>query len=186
VRGNKAAARLAGAARALKARRAGHRAEAATTPCGSSTRRKRQQEAAADTVHLELTIAKRAYKLARVNGLVSRIPDFPRIRNLRVRPHHRCGGALPRAHRWFDDLVSGRSASMVEIGNREGVGKRYVSRNDSLGFPRTPARPARSRWMPCVRTWVSRRGLENANARPTGCMARIEQCVWVPEQEREI
>jgi site-specific DNA recombinase len=32
--------------------------------------------------------------------------------------------AMARAHRWFDDLVSGRSASMVEIGKREGVGKR--------------------------------------------------------------
>jgi hypothetical protein len=33
--------------------------------------------------------------------------------------------ATRRAHRWFDDLVSGRAASMIEIGNREGVGKRY-------------------------------------------------------------
>jgi site-specific DNA recombinase len=42
--------------------------------------------------------------------------------------------AAARAHRWFDDLVSGRSASMVEIGKREGVGKRYVSRMIRLAF----------------------------------------------------
>ena len=42
--------------------------------------------------------------------------------------------ATARAHRWFDDLVSGRSASMVEIGKREGVGKRYVSRMIRLAF----------------------------------------------------
>jgi hypothetical protein len=42
--------------------------------------------------------------------------------------------ATARAHRWFHDLVSGRSASMVEIGKREGVGKRYVSRVIRLAF----------------------------------------------------
>jgi site-specific DNA recombinase len=42
--------------------------------------------------------------------------------------------ATARAHRWFNDLVSGRSASMVEIGRREGVGKRYVSRMIRLAF----------------------------------------------------
>jgi site-specific DNA recombinase len=42
--------------------------------------------------------------------------------------------AVARAHRWFDDLVTGRSASMVEIGRREGVGKRYVSRMIRLAF----------------------------------------------------
>ena len=42
--------------------------------------------------------------------------------------------ATARAHRWFDDLVLGRSASMVEIGKREGVGKRYVSRMIRLAF----------------------------------------------------
>jgi len=44
----------------------------------------RQLEATADTVHLELGVAKRAYKLAHADGLVSRVPDFPRIGNLRV------------------------------------------------------------------------------------------------------
>ena len=42
--------------------------------------------------------------------------------------------ATARARRWFDDLVSGRAASMVEIGHREGVGKRYVSRMIRLAF----------------------------------------------------
>jgi site-specific DNA recombinase len=42
--------------------------------------------------------------------------------------------ATARAHRWFDDLVSRRSASMVEIGKREGVGNRYVSRMMRLAF----------------------------------------------------
>ena len=42
--------------------------------------------------------------------------------------------ATARAHRWFDDLVSGRATSMAEIGQREGVGKRYVSRMIRLAF----------------------------------------------------
>jgi hypothetical protein len=33
---------------------------------------------------------------------------------------------------------------------------------------------------------VSRVPAINANTRATGCMARIEQCVVVPEQEREL
>jgi site-specific DNA recombinase len=42
--------------------------------------------------------------------------------------------ATARAHRWFDDLVSNRAASMAEIGQRDGVGKRYVSRMIRLAF----------------------------------------------------
>ena len=42
--------------------------------------------------------------------------------------------ATARARCWFDDLVSGRAASMVAIGQREGVGKRYVSRMIRLAF----------------------------------------------------
>ena len=41
---------------------------------------------------------------------------------------------IARAHRWFDDLVSGRAASMVEIGKREKVDKRYISRVVRLAF----------------------------------------------------
>src|ERR1700737_2361080 len=36
--------------------------------------------------------------------------------------------AVARAHCWFDDLVSGRCGSMVEVARRDGVGKQYVSR----------------------------------------------------------
>jgi hypothetical protein len=41
---------------------------------------------------------------------------------------------IARAHCWFDDLLSGRSASTVEIGKREAVGNRYVSRIIPLAF----------------------------------------------------
>ena len=41
---------------------------------------------------------------------------------------------IARAHCWFGDLVSGHAASMVEIGKREKVGKRYVSRIIRLAF----------------------------------------------------
>src|SRR5208282_5879404 len=36
--------------------------------------------------------------------------------------------AVARANQWLTELLSGRSRSLVEIGKREGVGKRYVSR----------------------------------------------------------
>ena len=42
--------------------------------------------------------------------------------------------AVARAHCWFDDLVSGRCQSMVEIARRNGVGKQYVSRLIRLAF----------------------------------------------------
>ena len=41
---------------------------------------------------------------------------------------------IARAHCWFDDLISGRAASMVEIAKREKVGKSYVSRVIRLAF----------------------------------------------------
>jgi site-specific DNA recombinase len=41
---------------------------------------------------------------------------------------------LARAHCWFDDLVSGRCGSMVEIAKCNGVGKQYVSRLIRLAF----------------------------------------------------
>jgi integrase len=77
--------RLAEAARSRKARLAGHRAEDCNYAVWLKYADERQQEAAIDTVHLELGVAKRAYKLAHASGVVSRIPDFPRIGNLRVR-----------------------------------------------------------------------------------------------------
>jgi site-specific DNA recombinase len=42
--------------------------------------------------------------------------------------------AIAPANQWLADLLSGRSSSLVEIGNREGVGKRYVSRIVRLAF----------------------------------------------------
>ena len=36
-------------------------------------------------MHFELSIARRAYVLARAAGLVRSVPDFPQIRNLHVR-----------------------------------------------------------------------------------------------------
>jgi hypothetical protein len=42
--------------------------------------------------------------------------------------------AVARANHWLAELLSGRSSSLVEIGRREGVGKRYVSRIIRLAF----------------------------------------------------
>jgi site-specific DNA recombinase len=42
--------------------------------------------------------------------------------------------AVARAHRWFDDLVSGRAKLMVEIAAREGIQKHYVSQLIRLAF----------------------------------------------------
>jgi hypothetical protein len=42
--------------------------------------------------------------------------------------------AIARAHRWFDDLVAGRVASMAQIGTREGVPKNYGSWLIRLAF----------------------------------------------------
>ena len=42
--------------------------------------------------------------------------------------------AVARANQWLTELLSGHSESLVEIGRREGVGKRYVSRIIRLAF----------------------------------------------------
>jgi site-specific DNA recombinase len=42
--------------------------------------------------------------------------------------------AVARAHWWFDDLVSGRCRSIVEIAKGNGVGKQYVGRLIRLAF----------------------------------------------------
>lgn len=41
---------------------------------------------------------------------------------------------MGRARCWFDDLISGRAASMAAIGKRERVGKTYVSRIIRFAF----------------------------------------------------
>ena len=42
--------------------------------------------------------------------------------------------AVARANQWLAELLSRRSSSLAEIGKREGVGKRYVSRIIRLAF----------------------------------------------------
>jgi site-specific DNA recombinase len=42
--------------------------------------------------------------------------------------------AVVRAHRWFDELVYGRAASLAEIAQRAGVTARYVRRLLRLAF----------------------------------------------------
>ena len=41
---------------------------------------------------------------------------------------------IARAHCWFDELASGRAASMMEIGRLEKIGKRHVSEMIRLAF----------------------------------------------------
>jgi site-specific DNA recombinase len=41
---------------------------------------------------------------------------------------------IGRGRCWFEDLLSGRAHSMVDIGKREKVGKRYVSRVIRFAF----------------------------------------------------
>ena len=41
---------------------------------------------------------------------------------------------IVRAHKWFNDLVSGRVHNMAEIASKEGVDKSYVSRVVNLAF----------------------------------------------------
>ncbi|MXN66513.1 resolvase [Stappia sp. GBMRC 2046] len=42
--------------------------------------------------------------------------------------------ALARAHKWFDDLVTGRAASLAQIAKAEGVTDRYISHLLPLAF----------------------------------------------------
>jgi hypothetical protein len=42
--------------------------------------------------------------------------------------------AVGRAHQWLTELLSGRAGSLIEIGQREGIGKPYVSRIIRLAF----------------------------------------------------
>jgi len=51
-----------------------------------------------------------------------RVPDAPLLK------------AIARAHRWFQELVSGRATSLAAIASREGVTDRYVARLIRLAF----------------------------------------------------
>jgi len=84
VRGRKVA-RLASAAHSLKKRLAGYRAQACDYSVWVKYAAERELEVARDTVHLELTIARSAFRLARAKGMVSSVPEFPTIGNLHVR-----------------------------------------------------------------------------------------------------
>jgi site-specific DNA recombinase len=42
--------------------------------------------------------------------------------------------AVARAHRWFDELSTGKSRSLPEIARREGLAVRYVGRLIRLAF----------------------------------------------------
>ena len=42
--------------------------------------------------------------------------------------------AVARAHRWFDEISTGKASSLAEIAAREGLGVRYISRVIRLAF----------------------------------------------------
>jgi integrase len=81
----KSVARMARAGKALRATFEGCRAEQIDAGAWRKFVTEREKEAARDTVNYELSIAKRAYRLALSDGLVRSVPVFPPIRNLHVR-----------------------------------------------------------------------------------------------------
>ncbi len=85
VRGLKSVPRMERACKALLAKFEGSRAEQIEGGAWRKFATDRLQHAAPDTVNYELSIAKRAFRLALSDGLVRSIPAFPPIRNLRVR-----------------------------------------------------------------------------------------------------
>jgi integrase len=85
VRGLRSVPRLERACKALLKRLEGHRAEQIDRAVWLKYLDERQQEAAPDTVHLELSIARRAYRVAREAGLVRALPDIPQVKHLHVR-----------------------------------------------------------------------------------------------------
>ena len=85
VAGLKSVARMTRAAKALRKKFEGSRAEQIDGGAWRKFAMERLEQAAPDTVNYELSIAKRAYRLARTDGLLRSIPEFPRIKNLTVR-----------------------------------------------------------------------------------------------------
>jgi integrase len=85
LRGLRSTARLERACKQLLKKLAGHRAEQINRALWLKYIDERQQEAAPDTVHLELSIARRAYRVARASGLLREMPDIPQVRHLNVR-----------------------------------------------------------------------------------------------------
>jgi len=81
VRGLKAVGRLERAVKALRAKLAGLRAEQIDQGRWLQYAADRQAEGIAnDTIHFELWVARRAYSVARVAGLVRAIPVMPRMK----------------------------------------------------------------------------------------------------------
>jgi integrase len=85
VRGLKSVARIQSATAQLIRRLEGHRAEQINRTHWLKYIDQRSTEAKPDTIHLELSMARRAYRLARADGLVVTVPDIPQIRHLHVR-----------------------------------------------------------------------------------------------------
>ena len=78
--GLKSVARMTRAAKALRKKFEGSRAEQIDGGAWRKFAMERLEHAAPDTVNYELSIAKRAYRLARTDGIVRSIPEFPPIR----------------------------------------------------------------------------------------------------------
>lgn len=85
VRGLRAVARLERACKRLLERLEGYRAEQIDRARWLKYLDERGSEAAADTVHLELSVARQAYRVAIAAGLVHALPDIPQVKHLRVR-----------------------------------------------------------------------------------------------------
>jgi hypothetical protein len=85
LRGLKAVPRIKRAGAALCRRLEGYRAEQVDYAKLADYAAGRREEVAPDTVHFELSVAARAFRVARECDLVRSVPVFPRIKNLRVR-----------------------------------------------------------------------------------------------------
>jgi hypothetical protein len=57
--------------------------------------------------------------------------------------------AIARAHRWFEELVSGRATSLAAIASRQGVTDRYVTRLIRLAFLAPKISPNMEHWPTC-------------------------------------
>jgi integrase len=96
VRGLKSLGRLERAAKALRAKLAGHRAEQIDRRAWLRYATDRKAEGIAnDTIHFELWVARRAYVVARAAGMLRMVPDMPRMKQ-----HVRQGFVTPE--QWRD------------------------------------------------------------------------------------
>jgi len=94
IGGLKSVARMARAGKALRAKFEGCRAEQIENGAWREFVKERLQNAKPDTVNYEISIAKRAYRLALDDGVVRSIPKFPSIKNLHIR------GGFIEAQEW--------------------------------------------------------------------------------------